>query len=180
MSHIKKVLFFIMDCVPTKTERKQAEVLASATRKVSFRNVKSMGPDDATEQAEFFVGAVPASYLAEHKKAIRLELPAIDADGNPVSAPAALAEVPAAVPAPVAPSVATGTEETAALTPPAATLEVLPPTADEQIAIDRRAQEDAGAQTATVAQLKQALTDLGIAFKTNTAKADLLALYLAR
>ncbi len=45
---------------------------------------------------------------------------------------------------------------------------------------DQRAAEDAGAASATAAQLKAALTQVGIPFSGNTKKADLLALFLAR
>lgn len=44
----------------------------------------------------------------------------------------------------------------------------------------QRALEDAGAKEATAAQLKTALTSLGISFPANAAKADLLALFLNR
>ena len=53
----------------------------------------------------------------------------------------------------------------------------LPPVTD---AAAQRAAEDAGAQNATVAQLKTALDQLGIAYAKNAGKAKLLAAFLAR
>jgi len=55
-----------------------------------------------------------------------------------------------------------------------------PPTPAPTDPAAQRAEEDANAQTATIAQLKEALTSLGIAFSSTAKKADLLALFIAR
>lgn len=46
--------------------------------------------------------------------------------------------------------------------------------------IPTRAEQDEGAKTATAAQLREALTSVGIAWKTNNSKAELLELWLNR
>jgi len=84
---------------------------------------------------------------------------------------------------PVTPPAGEGSETSSgSVNPP----DFVPPAANvaaqsaEDPAKAQRAAEDEGAKNATAAQLKAALTQLGIEFRPTAKKADLLALFLAR
>lgn len=191
-----RILFFILGPVPTAAQIEHAEKIGAV-----FRNAASCGETDTAETCDAVCGAVPPHYLVERKgqkapvpKVIDIPTQLIDrpavktavinaakvAQDAAAAAKAKAAAIAAQTPPPVAP-VATPEPVTAPseATPPPVTDETPPPVVDPALA-ERRAQEDAGAKGATASQLKEALTQLGIKFASNTPKAELLALYLAR
>lgn len=168
-----RILFFIAGPVPSKDETAKASALESASAVVLFRNASACGDGDAVEVADGYAGLVPAVYRGRAPIVDEAlpELPAAPAPLAP-SAPVAVS------PAPAAPVVATATAAPSNppdFVPPAVVGEGAAPDAAAQ-----RAAEDEGAKNATAAQLKAALSQLGIQFKSNASKAELLALFLNR
>lgn len=166
-----RILFFIAGPVPSKDEAAKAARLESASAVVLFRNASACGEGDAVEVADGYAGIVPTVYRGR-APIVDEALPELPATPAPL-APAA--SVPAS-PAPAAPVVATG--DAAPSNPP----DFVPPAvaAAAPDATAQRAAEDEGAKNATAAQLKAALSQLGIQFKANASKAELLALFLNR
>lgn len=154
-----RILFFIAGSAPTAAESAAAAKLGTSM----LRNASQVVKGDTLERCDGVAGKVPEAYAAK--------FPVVDAP-----APAPVPEVAAEPVAPEAPLVATQPN------PP----DFLPPAASDAAAVAEdpvaalRAAEDEGAKSATAAQLKASLVQLGIPFAPNTRKSELLALFLAR
>lgn len=178
-----KILFFIAGPVATDADKAAASALESKTVQVVFRNASAIGDDDAVETAQGLAGCVPAIYK-KRMPAVRVygaETPAPKPATPPpvVSAPVApapaLPPVVATTPAADVPPVSIPTPAPAPVPAPDA-----PPATPPPVAGMTREEIDAGAPNATAAQLREALTELKIPFKSNASKAVLLQLFLSR